>query len=854
VELKEYQAQALETFARWLDALRRAEAKSKIQTAGHTELPPEALAVAREFPRTAWRELQDRGELPAAAGEHTPRTDGAKRPIPHICFKVPTGGGKTLLGAAALERLNTPTGLVLWFVPSKAIYAQTKAALWNREHPYRQMLERASGGRVKMLEKDDLFTRADVEHYLCVMLISLQGANRKRNKEFLRMFRNSGRYPSFFPDDDDPLREARLLQAHPDLERVSERGSVVQSLANVFKMLRPVVVLDEAHKAYGSKVGASEEFVQAINRFDPSLVIELSATPRRGISNLLVDIDGPALKREEMIKLPIQVHSVTNADWQHTLALAAEELERLEAEAAAQIENGGRYIRPIAVVRVERTGKDQRGGDRVHAEDVREQLERLGVPPEQIAVKSAEVDQLHGVDLLSEFSPIRWIITKAALMEGWDCPFAYLLVMLDNTTAQRAITQRVGRVMRQPYAQRSGCEALDQCYVYCWNTSVGEAMAQVKLGLENEGLSGLSGDVQGEAAEQIPVVIRRRPQFQGEEIFLPKVLHRSKHDEWSELDYQRHILPRIDWSAIGVHDVQSALPQLPKIERGVVDVDDAGSTAVQSDSMNLYIDMTARLSWYARRLSDIVPNAWQAARIASELIRALGDADQSHAQIYRQRTTLVELMRSQVRRQLELQAEQVFREKLRSGEIRFDLDASVPRHRLSDTAYEIMLPPDTPSLERAPGRPLQLSLFEPIIAEQFDSQLEKRFARYLDEQSALRWWHRISVRQRGEYYLRGWKPERIWPDFIAMAGETDGQPHLLVFETKGDHLADTDDTQYKKRVFAALQTAFNPELRLAEDPHSYGEVTVRDGPMRGTFQLIFDQASFTAVAAALTRP
>ena len=55
------------------------------------------------------------------------------------------------------------------------------------------MLERGSGRRVKMLEKDDPFTAADVEHYLCVMLISLQSANRK-SKDFLRIFRDSGRY------------------------------------------------------------------------------------------------------------------------------------------------------------------------------------------------------------------------------------------------------------------------------------------------------------------------------------------------------------------------------------------------------------------------------------------------------------------------------------------------------------------------------------------------------------------------------------------------------------------------------------------------------------------------------------
>ena len=201
-------------------------------------------------------------------------------------------------------------------------------------------------------------------------------------------------------------------------------------------MLRPVVVLDEAHKAYGAKKReANQEFVRSVNRLDPSLVIELSATPNRGISNLLVDVTGRELKNEEMIKLPVQVTSFTNADWQYTLAQAYDELERLRDEAQSLETSEGRYIRPIAVVRVERTGKDQRDGERVHAEDVREYLvQNLGVAAQAVAVKSAELDELSGVDdLLSEFSPVRWIITKAALMEGWDCPFAYLLVMLDNT-------------------------------------------------------------------------------------------------------------------------------------------------------------------------------------------------------------------------------------------------------------------------------------------------------------------------------------------------------------------------------------------------------------------------------------
>ena len=154
------------------------------------------------------------------------------------------------------------------------------------------------------------------------------------------------------------------------------------SLFNVFKMLRPVVILDEAHKAYGARnLEANEEFARSVSRLDPSLVIELSATPNRGISNLLVDITGVELKNEEMIKLPVQVTSFTNADWHYTLAQAHDELECLDTEAKSLAMSEGRYIRPIAVVRVERTGRDQRDGERVHSEDVREYLtQNLGVP------------------------------------------------------------------------------------------------------------------------------------------------------------------------------------------------------------------------------------------------------------------------------------------------------------------------------------------------------------------------------------------------------------------------------------------------------------------------------------------
>ena len=836
MELKDYQHRTVDAFGEWckaLDAAREGAAKA-VSALEDAKVPvPDQV---RNFPRAAWEQLTQAGGVAESAGEHIDRTDDAGRPIPHACFKIPTGGGKTLLAAAAIERLGRQTGLVLWIVPTRAIYEQTKAALWSREHPYRQLLERASGGRVKVLEKDEPFTRADSEHYLCVMLLMLPAANRHRNRKFLRMFRDSGRYPTLFPDADDARAEAELLERHPDLEPASPGGPIKHSLFNALKMLRPVVVLDEAHKAYGGK--GAEEFVRAINRLDPALVIELSATPNRRISNLLVDVTGVELKQEEMIKLPVQVSSFSNIGWRDTLAHAYDKLKALADEAHSLQASEGCYIRPIAVVRVERTGSDQRDGERVHAEDVREYLEQnLGEPSEAVRVKSATNDEIKGEDLLSELSQVRWIITQSALMEGWDCPFASLLVMLDNTRSQRALTQLVGRVIRQPHTRRTGREALDQCYVYCWLTDVDTAVQQVKQGLEAEGLTGLGDDVTGVAARDSAMqTVQRRLSFRDRDIFLPKVLHRDGSAEgWCGLDYQRHILSAIDWASISA-PAQAAMPGMDggaAEERVAVDVEAATQPArVQREA--LAVDTTITLEWFTRQIRDLVPNPWQGARIAGELIAGLRERDLDDDAIYEQRRLEALRLHGHVTSEVERLAERVFRDKLRAGDIRFDLEVGQPNFRVPTTVDRRIAPDDAPLSSH--GQPVQKSLFD--LAPQRDyNELERKFALYLDANEAIQWWHRVAVRQQHEYYLRGWKPDRIWPDFVAMSGDSSSDAELLIVETKGKFL-ENPDTSYKEKVLATLEQRFN------EGPTECGAVTVADGPAKGQFRIVFGEEDF----------
>ena len=427
MQLKTYQHNALDQLDRWLEALKEARLKCEKAAKALEGIVGDVPEELKNYPRSAWKSLKEQHVLPAVQNQdgnaevpaYISRTATSGEPVPHVCLKVPTGGGKTLLGVAALERIKQDTGFVLWLVPTRAIYEQTLKAFRSREHPYRQMLERISSGTVKLLQKDDRLTHQDVESRLCLMLLMLPSANRQKGKDFLKIFRDSGGYTSFFPEQDDAVANRELAERHPDLEKHDSGAWIKQSLINVLKLVRPTVILDEAHKAYGPNDRNNKEFVKSVNRLNPRFVLELSATPKIGISNILVNISGTELQAEEMIKLPIEIHGFTHSDWQHTLAETQKRLAHLEQEARQLQARENRYVRPIALVRVQRTGKEQRGQGYIHSEDVRDYLIRhLSVPEAWIRVQSSETKELAQEDLLSDYSPVRWILTKDALKEG----------------------------------------------------------------------------------------------------------------------------------------------------------------------------------------------------------------------------------------------------------------------------------------------------------------------------------------------------------------------------------------------------------------------------------------------------
>lgn len=78
--------------------------------------------------------------------------------VPHVCFKVPTGGGKTFLAASSIKPIfdsmpHIHPIAVVWLVPSDAILNQTVATLQNAEHPYRRRINADFTGNVEVYTK-----------------------------------------------------------------------------------------------------------------------------------------------------------------------------------------------------------------------------------------------------------------------------------------------------------------------------------------------------------------------------------------------------------------------------------------------------------------------------------------------------------------------------------------------------------------------------------------------------------------------------------------------------------------------------------------------------------------------------
>jgi len=723
MELKKYQKNTLETLEQFLKELRKAGLKYAFM--GITEKPYHAEAF----------------------GE-----------VPFVCIKIPTGGGKTLVGCHAVEKIMSgplqhkmDRGIVLWFTPSEAIKTQTLKKFKDRKDWHRRVLDEAFDNSVKVFSNEEALSirKEDVNDNLCIVISSLEAFRKEKSlQNKYKVYQENGTLLAHFEHIDEP----------DYLERDSE-GSVINSLANVVRLSNPLIVIDEGHK---TTTKLSIDFLKDLN---PSFIVEYTATPRSE-NNILVEIHASELKDEQMVKIPIVLES--SAQWQNSVTRGIEKRIELEKD-AKKIK--GEYIRPIALLQAQPKSKD---GHTVTVEHLKDFLLERKISADEIAIKTSEKNELEGIDLFSKSCKIRYIITVNALAEGWDCSFAYILVSVANLGSKIAVEQIIGRIIRLPYAKRKANEDFNRSYVFASARDFNEAAGQIISGLESNGYSRsdlISSDKKDATYEleakkavsdvlKVPMMALEGDQLSFEDLIgndfeLAKQDHKfefqihydndgraiidiQKDDEWmrgaqmylklrySDKNYTKSEL--VQWL-----DKKLRFPILEK-----------------SDKVS-FLDKAIEYQLKTRTLSELSVNRYVLADRMSEFINGV----------------------------LERYAKEKF-------------DTLLQKKKISTKPFEAF--PNTISLKQAVPQEFNRNYYEKI--DKLNGE-ELSFVQRLDLDTLpnIKYWVR-SREKVDPFYIQGWKRGKFYPDFIAVTKK--GQ--IIALEWKGADRISNEDTAYKIEI------------------------------------------------------
>jgi superfamily II DNA or RNA helicase len=674
--------------------------------------------------------------------------------VPFICIKIPTGGGKTLVGCHSVVQImdsflkeKMGHGIVMWFVPSEAIKSQTLRKFKDRKDMHRRVLDEYFDNNVKIFSNGEALriTKEEVEDNVCIVISSLDAFRKEKTlQNKYKVYQENGALIGHFENVE-----------LPDTLEKDESG-VIKSLANVIRLSNPLIVIDEGHK---TKTKLSLEFLKDLN---PSFVIEYTATPKLE-SNILVQVYSSELKEEEMVKLPLVLES--HSQWQNAILQGV--LRRKELEKIAKRLKGEK-IRPIALFQAEQEKEDEK---KITVNKIKEFLTKeCKISDDEIAIKTSKQNDLDGVDLFSNGCKIRYIITVNALAEGWDCSFAYILVSVANIGSRVAVEQIIGRIMRLPFAKRKADEDLNRSYVFASARNFNEAANEIINGLESHGYSKFDLINAEDSKKQYEFDVERRI----DEDFSPPIMA-YENDELSFEDL------------IG-EDFELA-KQNAKIDfkfhydsdgKAIIDIkeDDKWIRGAQKVLKLTYADKNFSkkelVQWLDKRLRFTILEKEDKVKFLEKAIDNIKGYTIQDLSI--NRFLLLQKLDNTINEILIEQAKKSFDKAVKGGKIK---------------------------VKQFDGFPAIITLAEEI-PEEFNKNYyqkidklnkeEQRFVERLDLDTLpnIKFWIRNRAK-KDPFYLQGWHPDKFYPDFIAVTDKDS----ILAIEWKGEHLISNEDTTYK---------------------------------------------------------
>ncbi len=605
-----------------------------------------------------------------------------------ICvFKSPTGSGKTIMMAELIKRLvdNRADGKEIAFVwiTVHKLHDQSKEKL----EKYYEDLHNVGCANFNDLHDKQI---QDKE----ILFFNWQSINQEKNI-YIRENENEFNLDKVIENTRDENREI-------------------------------ILIIDESHHTASSE--KSKEIIQKIN---PKVTIEVSATPKISDTDYVQSVDLQEVKEEEMVKNSVRLnHHLVNTQDSTTDELIIKIALEKRQELKNSYENENSNVNPLVLIQL----PDSHKGMLDRKNQVIKLLDsRFGINTDngKLAIYLSDKDNKVNLENIEKNeNEVEVLIFKQAITVGWDCPRSSILILFREWKKFEFSIQTIGRIIRMPEIRHYDNDELNHAYVY---TNIEEVQ--------------IAEDV---TKDYITIYESVRREDLHDDVNLKSIYIKRKHEKTRLSSKFREIFLDITNKQQFIDKISLDVPQLEQklisdAEITELDKNQSPQGAIlirQSDKMNLQ----NRFDSFAREMSE---------PFAKE--HSHGIIKRCIHQFFEKNTKVTDLM-DMANITLSPENKDYFIRAISESKFQFTRDVVEKINRETEDILKWNIPENTEYTKVYDKKDYKKCIMLPAYIKT-DIQNEIRFMDFLEEENNVKWWFKNEVNDKKYFAIKYENPE-----------------------------------------------------------------------------------------------